>query len=314
MNRRRFLFAPLLAASARDRSASALSRGRARHGARVSARPRQPSGISHGVVVRHRLAARRGGPRLRRAGDVLPHAAGVAEGEREPLRAGAAPVRARRDRRSARGPPAPRPARGARGLRPRARRRRTPPTSRSATGRCGSRGRRATPRSVVARDFAFDARRSRRRGRSLLQGERGVSRKGPRDAQASFYYSRPQLRDVSGTLTIGGRCAGRDRHRVARSRMVERVSRARGARMGLDRPQFRRRQRADGVRHPRQGRHRLLGGRHVFATRPATCASLAPRRRALHAAAALALAAHQRRVSGRDAGRGRRQHATISRR
>ena len=54
---------------------------------------------------------------------------------------------------------------------------------------------------VVAREFAldlaFDA-----RAPLLLQGEHGVSRKGPREAQASFYYSRPQLA-VTGTLAIG---------------------------------------------------------------------------------------------------------------
>ena len=38
----------------------------------------------------------------------------------------------------------------------------------------------------------------------LLQGESGVSRKGPRASQASFYYSRPQLQ-VSGSATLHGR-------------------------------------------------------------------------------------------------------------
>jgi len=37
----------------------------------------------------------------------------------------------------------------------------------------------------------------------LLQGEGGVSRKGPRPREASYYYSRPQLA-VSGTLERGG--------------------------------------------------------------------------------------------------------------
>ena len=52
-----------------------LSRRRARHRARVSARSRQPSRVSHRVVVRHGLGARRARARLRRAGHVLPHAA-----------------------------------------------------------------------------------------------------------------------------------------------------------------------------------------------------------------------------------------------
>ncbi len=38
----------------------------------------------------------------------------------------------------------------------------------------------------------------------LLQGERGYSRKGPLAAQASYYYSQPQLR-VSGTLARDGK-------------------------------------------------------------------------------------------------------------
>jgi predicted secreted hydrolase len=38
----------------------------------------------------------------------------------------------------------------------------------------------------------------------LLQGERGYSRKGPNPAQASWYYSLPQL-EVSGTIVVDGR-------------------------------------------------------------------------------------------------------------
>ena len=38
----------------------------------------------------------------------------------------------------------------------------------------------------------------------LLQGRAGLSRKGPREHQASFYYSRPRLR-VAGTVTLEGR-------------------------------------------------------------------------------------------------------------
>jgi predicted secreted hydrolase len=38
----------------------------------------------------------------------------------------------------------------------------------------------------------------------VLQGDAGVSRKGPRTAQASYYYSVPHL-DASGTVTIEGR-------------------------------------------------------------------------------------------------------------
>jgi predicted secreted hydrolase len=54
---------------------------------------------------------------------------------------------------------------------------------------------------ITARDFTLDLTFSPKTP-LLLQGEQGVSRKGPRDAQASFYYSRPQLA-TGGTLTIG---------------------------------------------------------------------------------------------------------------
>ncbi len=38
----------------------------------------------------------------------------------------------------------------------------------------------------------------------LLQGKNGLSRKGPEEAQASYYYSKPHLQ-VSGTLSAGGK-------------------------------------------------------------------------------------------------------------
>ena len=53
---------------------------------------------------------------------------------------------------------------------------------------------------VDAREFAFDL--ALRGGTPpLLQGERGVSRKGPDPIDASYYYSRPQLA-VTGTLRL----------------------------------------------------------------------------------------------------------------
>ena len=41
----------------------------------------------------------------------------------------------------------------------------------------------------------------------LLQGQQGLSRKGPQAAQASYYYSQPQLA-VSGRLVLGPRADG----------------------------------------------------------------------------------------------------------
>ncbi|MEO6565518.1 MAG: lipocalin-like domain-containing protein [Casimicrobiaceae bacterium] len=56
---------------------------------------------------------------------------------------------------------------------------------------------------VLARDFTFDLTFTATTS-VLPQGEQGWSRKGPRDAQASYYYSRPQLA-TAGTIGIGTR-------------------------------------------------------------------------------------------------------------
>jgi predicted secreted hydrolase len=58
---------------------------------------------------------------------------------------------------------------------------------------------------VAAREFALDLTFAARQA-VLANGEGGYSRKGASPAQASFYYSRPQLA-VAGTVTIGGRVA-----------------------------------------------------------------------------------------------------------
>ena len=59
---------------------------------------------------------------------------------------------------------------------------------------------------IPAREFrytlSFEAREP-----LMLNGDRGVSRKGPRSEQASYYYSRPHL-EVVGTVTVGGRAMG----------------------------------------------------------------------------------------------------------
>lgn len=56
---------------------------------------------------------------------------------------------------------------------------------------------------VDAREFTLDLRFDAQRP-PLLQGVAGVSRKGPQPEQASYYYSRPDLR-ASGVLTLDGR-------------------------------------------------------------------------------------------------------------
>ncbi len=69
------------------------------------------------------------------------------------------------------------------------------------TGDAG-RGERYAAR-VRGRDFAFDLSLAAR-SPALLQGDAGVSRKGPDANDASYYYSRPQL-EVSGTIDLGAR-------------------------------------------------------------------------------------------------------------
>jgi predicted secreted hydrolase len=54
---------------------------------------------------------------------------------------------------------------------------------------------------IVSRGFAM-ALQFKSTGPILLEGDRGFSRKGPQAAQASYYYSRPQLA-VSGEITVG---------------------------------------------------------------------------------------------------------------
>ena len=85
----------------------------------------------------------------------------------------------------------------------------------------------------------------------LLNGEAGVSRKGAAPQAASYYYSLPHLR-VRGSIARNGRRDAVHGRGVARSRMVERVSRERRRRLGLDRHQLRRRRGAHGLSNPRR--------------------------------------------------------------
>ena len=74
--------------------------------------------------------------------------------------------------------------------------------------------------------------RSRPRKRCSLTATRGYSRKGAATAQASFYYSEPQLA-ATGTVTVAGAAVAVKRDRVARSRMVEHRDGAGSGWMGL---------------------------------------------------------------------------------
>ena len=55
---------------------------------------------------------------------------------------------------------------------------------------------------IAAREFQLELQFSERQP-LLLQGEQGLSRKGPEDAQASYYYSVPHL-SVGGVITLNG--------------------------------------------------------------------------------------------------------------
>ncbi|MBX3586826.1 MAG: carotenoid 1,2-hydratase [Ramlibacter sp.] len=68
--------------------------------------------------------------------------------------------------------------------------------------RRGAQGKDAYEARVTAADFAMDLRFAPTQP-VLLQGDQGLSRKGPEAAQASYYYSQPQLA-TTGTLTLRG--------------------------------------------------------------------------------------------------------------
>ena len=142
--------------------------------------------------------------RARLPGDVLPQPARRRRSERRAaLHRSSCCSRTRRSRIRRSGSASSRPARRARRLRcSRAR-----PTERST---CASTtGRSCSERDAYrrahrgARTFALDLAFARD-APVLLQGDAGVSRKGPDAAHASFYYSQPQLA-VSGSASIGER-------------------------------------------------------------------------------------------------------------
>lgn len=59
--------------------------------------------------------------------------------------------------------------------------------------------------TIRAREFTFDLRFTPTQP-VLLQGDAGLSRKGPQPVHASYYYSEPQLA-LGGTLTVGSRAS-----------------------------------------------------------------------------------------------------------
>ena len=128
---------------------------------------------------------------------------GVAEVESERVRAAPTRVRARGARRSAARTSLSRPARRARGIRPRGRGRGSRRALSSATGRSRARRRPLCGENHGARVRLRPCVRAHRNRRSP-QGDAGFSRKGAERAQASYYYSEPQLA-VTGTVTVAAR-------------------------------------------------------------------------------------------------------------
>ena len=227
----------------------------------------------------------------------------------EPLRGAPAAVRARRRHRPRGTTLAPRPAHRAQRLRHRRGRASATPRSSCATGAwraAAAPARAATPRSATSDSagFAYDLELAATQP-VLLQGEDGVSRKGPRPEQTSRYYSEPQLA-VRGTLAIEGRSADGHRPRLARPRVERRLPGPGRRRLGLDRHEPRRRQRADGVSHaPRRRQHAVE--RRQPSRRRRRDARLRRRRGRVHARPDLdqpgVVGALSGRVARRDAGR-----------
>ena len=197
------------------------------------------------------------------------------------------------------GTAAARPARRARRLRSgrgaRGRHRRAG----STTGRCGSTASGYRAR-IAARELRARLSNSRRPQPLLLQGERASA-------------ARARIRRRRATTTAAAARGVRNRHRSGASKRERSAARAwldhewsseylapeaRG--LGLDRPQSRRRRRADGVSDARPAGRRLLGRRRAARRRRAR-ARLRAGRSALRTRAPLALAAHRRRVPGGDA-------------
>ena len=236
--------------------------------ARIPARSRRTPRVPDRVVVRHRLAAL-GRARPRLPGHVLPQPAAHRRRQSERVRAAAAPLRARRDRGPGRRTTAARPARRAGGLRPR-------------RGRRGNdrRSHRRLVDGARRRRVSNADRRARVRVRARVRavaadpaaGRSGVQPQGPGGGPGELLL---QPSASGGARHGGARRAARARRRLglARSRVVERVSGARGGGLGLGRAQPRRRRRTDGVSHPRQSGRRLLGRAAAGARRAVACAS-----------------------------------------
>jgi hypothetical protein len=139
----------------------------------------------------------------------------------------------------------------------------------------------------------------------VLQGENGVSRKGPRREQTSRYYSEPQLA-VRGTLRVEGRPADVTGRAWLDHEWSDAYLDPGRRRLGLDRHEPRRRQRADGVSHaPRRRQHAVE--RRQPSPRGRRDARLRERGGRLHARPHLGqpgvIDALSGRMAGRDAGR-----------
>ena len=155
---------------------------------------------------------------------------------------------------------------------------------------------------IPAGDFALDLRCAPTQP-VLLQGNQGLSRKGPQPEQASYYYSRPQLA-VAGALSLQGR-----RFEVAGKAWLdhewsEELLASAGSGLGLDRHEPGRRQRPHGLSPAAPGWFGAMGRRLLSHVRR-RLAHLQPWRSGVQRAAPL----DQPAVAGDVPGRVDRAHA-----
>ena len=193
VKRRAFLALPALLVAPAARTTAPLCAAVAGHGAALPARPRQPSRISHRVVVPHRLAAATRRARARLPGHVLPQPAARGRRRLQP--------RSRRGSSCSRTPrwPMRRPAGCCTTSAPRARCSASPRRDTGTTrvwirdwrlARAGD----GTMRRHRRDGVPAGARPARRRSRCCCRATAAFRARGREPAQASYYYSRAAAR------------------------------------------------------------------------------------------------------------------------
>ncbi len=129
---------------------------------------------------------------------------------------------------------------------------------------------------IAARDFGY-ALEFKPTQPLLLQGERGLSRKGPCACAGELLLQPAAARRVRHDHRQGRAVRGQ-RQRLARPRVVERIPGEGSRGLGLGGTESRRRRRADGVSHSRQERRHATGPAGACAAPTAACACSSRRR------------------------------------